>query len=184
MNLLNKSGLENTFVSTLRDFAVESHGDQPYGTRPYYNHLDEVAQSAWDWGYQSPELLAACFGHDLFEDTIATPEDLIRLGTPLVVIHFISGVSSYFPEPQFIKLAKARSNPGSHVTKLFDARCNKATSSEPPESDSENERLRRLEKYGFYVAALEIGLPKPEEVASYIDKFNRSIGLSAITARQ
>ena len=52
-----------------RSFAVQAHGDQKYGERPYSYHLDQVAAIAEPYG---EEAAAIAYLHDTAEDTKVT----------------------------------------------------------------------------------------------------------------
>ena len=56
-----------------RSFAIHAHGEQKYGTRPYVDHLDEVAALARAYG-EEPEVVA--YLHDTVEDTDVTLADV------------------------------------------------------------------------------------------------------------
>ncbi len=60
-------------VQEARAFAIEAHGGQLYGDRPYSVHLDQVAEIASGYGGQA-EMLA--FLHDTVEDTSATLDEV------------------------------------------------------------------------------------------------------------
>ncbi len=50
-----------------RRFAVRAHGDQRYGDRPYFEHLDAVVELLQRHGH--PEAIEVGFLHDAIEDT-------------------------------------------------------------------------------------------------------------------
>ena len=54
-----------------RDFAIQAHGDQMYGDKPYVEHLDAVAAIVRSWGLAGAPLDAA-YLHDVLEDTSVT----------------------------------------------------------------------------------------------------------------
>lgn len=51
-----------------RDFALNVHGTQKYGDKPYIVHLDEVAKVAKEFGCDY-EIIVAAYLHDIIEDT-------------------------------------------------------------------------------------------------------------------
>jgi len=61
-----------------RDFAIQAHGDQKYGTKPYVYHLDQVAAICCTikFHYDSETLRTAAFLHDVLEDTKVTHAEL------------------------------------------------------------------------------------------------------------
>jgi len=67
-----------------RQFAIEAHGDQMYGSQPYVFHLDGVhselvsfisyASSIRDLDYDEEVIFTAAYLHDVIEDTDTTFE--------------------------------------------------------------------------------------------------------------
>ncbi len=55
-----------TLVDRAREFAIEAHGDQRYGSHPYSVHLDAVAELAEEYG---EEAQVVAYLHDVVEDT-------------------------------------------------------------------------------------------------------------------
>ncbi len=55
-----------SLVTKAREFAIEAHGSQQYGSRPYHVHLDAVAKLAREYGEQAE---IAAYLHDVVEDT-------------------------------------------------------------------------------------------------------------------
>mgnify|MGYP001618967429 CR=1 FL=1 len=68
-------------VAAARAWAVEMHGDQRYGDRPYVWHLDAVAALLAPFGTQA-QLIG--YLHDVVEDTPATREQVEARFGPLV----------------------------------------------------------------------------------------------------
>lgn len=56
-----------------REWAAVRHGDQRYGTRPYLDHLDDVAELVRDRG---SEAVTVAYLHDVVEDTGAGLDDI------------------------------------------------------------------------------------------------------------
>jgi len=50
------------------EFAIERHGDQMYGDKPYSYHLIQAAHIAFDYRF-SHDVQVACVLHDIIEDT-------------------------------------------------------------------------------------------------------------------
>ncbi len=59
--------------SSARAYAVQMHGSQQYGPRPYAAHLDAVATLVESWGATAQ---VVAYLHDVEEDTDATNEDI------------------------------------------------------------------------------------------------------------
>ena len=58
-----------------RDFAIEAHGDQPYGDKPYVEHLSAVVRTLEDFD-AGVSCLVAAWLHDVVEDTAVTIEQV------------------------------------------------------------------------------------------------------------
>ncbi|MEO1171975.1 MAG: HD domain-containing protein [Myxococcota bacterium] len=58
-----------------RSFAIEAHGSQRYGERPYVYHLDQVAELVASVDPR-PELRVLAYLHDVLEDTSVSQADL------------------------------------------------------------------------------------------------------------
>lgn len=56
-----------------RDFAIQAHGDQMYGERPYSYHLDAVAVIAGQYGETAKTV---AYLHDTVEDTSVTLDEV------------------------------------------------------------------------------------------------------------
>lgn len=71
-------------LAAIKAFCQIAHDErgQRYGAYPYYFHLTLVAQIARKYGFIKDYFQAACFGHDLLEDTNKTLEDLQDVGFP------------------------------------------------------------------------------------------------------
>lgn len=67
----------NNLVSRAREFAIQYHGDQKYGYKPYVYHLDYVFNNlaGSPWGYSDIHG-AVAYLHDILEDTDCEYEDL------------------------------------------------------------------------------------------------------------
>ena len=70
-----------------RRFALEHHGDQKYGERPYSYHLGMVADLARPWG---PVAEAVAWLHDVVEDTDVSSYDVWEsFGDPVAACAWI-----------------------------------------------------------------------------------------------
>jgi len=73
-------------IDKAREYAVNVHGDQKYGSKPYVFHLDGVYSemikfvgfivSTKDLDYDEDEMCATAYLHDTIEDTDVTFEDI------------------------------------------------------------------------------------------------------------
>jgi len=58
----------NTVLDLAREFAVQQHGSQRYGKKPYIYHLDQVASTCANYNL-SRDCFALAYLHDVYEDT-------------------------------------------------------------------------------------------------------------------
>lgn len=63
-------------VKQARAFAVQAHGDQMYGDKPYVFHLDQVVELLQNYGEDAQ---IAGYLHDAVEDTSVTVEDVAHV---------------------------------------------------------------------------------------------------------
>jgi (p)ppGpp synthase/HD superfamily hydrolase len=81
-----------------RDFAIEWHGDQKYGNKPFVYHLDMVYQNTKDFCLP-PDVRVAAFLHDIIEDTKVTYE---------MVRHYFGAITASLVESVTDKPGKNR----------------------------------------------------------------------------
>jgi (p)ppGpp synthase/HD superfamily hydrolase len=62
-------------IKEARDFAITAHWGQMYGSKPYYFHLDRVAEIARHYNLPE-EIIAAAYMHDVVEDTKVTANEV------------------------------------------------------------------------------------------------------------
>lgn len=58
--------------------AIAAHGDQRYGDKPYWRHLQDVEDVLKDYGFVSSTYQAAAWLHDVVEDTTVTIDDVFN----------------------------------------------------------------------------------------------------------
>jgi guanosine-3',5'-bis(diphosphate) 3'-pyrophosphohydrolase len=76
---VNKGLVMYDSVKYARNFAIEAHGDQKYGHKPYIYHLDHVYQVCCRFGYTNDSsivLQIGCFLHDVAEDTPYSTDEI------------------------------------------------------------------------------------------------------------
>ena len=71
-------------VVSAAEFAVDRHGDQMYGVKPYIYHLRAVVSTVQAYHVWDKHILAACYLHDVLEDTATTKEELVREFGPYI----------------------------------------------------------------------------------------------------
>lgn len=69
-------------LNEIRNFAIKANGDQRYGDFPYVFHLDMVASVAARFGLADDYFLAACYVHDVLEDTDVSLEAIENASSP------------------------------------------------------------------------------------------------------
>lgn len=70
-----------TLAQRAKAFAIEAHGDQMYGERPYHFHLEGVVNNIAERNKDNPMLQVLCaigWLHDVIEDTSVTYDTLVR----------------------------------------------------------------------------------------------------------
>ena len=59
-----------------KKFAIAAHGNQKYGDKPYWRHLQEVEDILKEYGFDSTDYQAAAWLHDVVEDTAVSIDDI------------------------------------------------------------------------------------------------------------
>ena len=161
--------MKQSIVERAKEFATERHGDQKYGNGlPYTWHLSKVADLAMRLGYPEP-IQAAAWLHDTVEDTgTDLPEIRQLFGDRIATI--VEGVtySKEDKQKEVDKIAKARSNPGSHVVKLCDASVNFSVSTLDGAPEGMGQWNATVDRYGSYIARLQPDLPTSDEVDAWL----------------
>lgn len=115
----------NSDILSARDFAVEWHGDRPYGEEKYVVHLDRVAAILRKLGAPEWHIIAA-YLHDVLEDTYC-PIELIeqRFGYDVRRWVFaVTGEGKNRKERRQSILAKLAIEPDAALLKLCDRLAN------------------------------------------------------------
>lgn len=161
---------QSSLVEKASAFAIERHGDQKYGNNlPYKWHLGKVAGLAAQLGY-SEAIQAAAWLHDTVEDTLTTLDEIRDIfGDKIAEI--VEGVT--FSESEKAsgigKIAKARSNLGSHVIKFCDATINFSASALNGAPEHMGQWKATVDRYGAYLVQLHENLPTPEQVDAWLE---------------
>lgn len=108
-------------IRAFRQWAIEKHGDQMYGPRPYSFHLDQVAMALDEMGATQDEIMAG-YGHDLIEDPQVTQAEITERSNQSVagMIWAVSGVGETREEKLQSVVRKIPMVPGSEKVKLAD----------------------------------------------------------------
>ena len=162
--------MKQSIVERAKELAAERHGDQRYGNGlPYTWHLSKVADLAARLGY-SELIQAAAWLHDTVEDTGTDLQEVRQFfGNRIATI--VEGVtySEEDKQKEVDKIAKARSNPGSHIVKLCDASVNFSVSTLDGAPEGMGQWDATVDRYGGYIARLQPDLPTPDEVDAWLD---------------
>jgi hypothetical protein len=129
-------------------------------------HPEQVALLAKRLGYNE-EVIAACYLHDVVEDTNITLDDLTEM-FPSIILNAVESVT-YMGKDYEEKIAKALADPIGHVVKFCDASCNFSNGVlfgvKPGRRDDEV-LLRRA----GYISKLLDDLPSPVRIESYVQE--------------
>lgn len=154
-------------IQDAQALATKAHAGLTYGPdgRPYAWHLEKVASLASRLGYPD-EVVAACWLHDIVEDTDYTIAELEK-DFPRSVTAAVEAVT-YVKESGEDKIAKAKSDPLGHVVKFCDASINFSASAVDGPRGEHTQWEVSVERYPVYVAKLHKDLPNPEEINKYL----------------
>jgi (p)ppGpp synthase/HD superfamily hydrolase len=157
----------SNIVETARELAIAAHDGQLYGTgEPYSIHPQQVARMAERLGY-GPEVVAACYLHDVIEDTTVTEEKLHQEFPPEVVNAVLA--VTFHGKNSDEKIAQAMTHPIGHVVKFCDASCNLSNAilhTVKPGQKFDEVLFRRLQ----YLFILKENLPTPEVIRQFVAK--------------
>jgi (p)ppGpp synthase/HD superfamily hydrolase len=110
-------------IEEARKFAVDAHGDQLYGTLPYFKHLDDVHAVLVETGHTELNILASSFLHDAMEDTGISYNDIKKVfGIEIAeIVYCLTDERGRNRQEKHEKTyPKLRSNPDSIIVKLAD----------------------------------------------------------------
>lgn len=157
----------NQIISKAQSLATKAHQGLTYGPddRPYVWHLEKVASLASRLGYQD-EIIAACWLHDIVEDTSYTIADLEDDFPPLVTSAVYA--VTYVEDSGKDKIQQAKSDVLGHVVKYCDASVNFSASALDGPKPNHTQWEVSVERYPKYLAELHDGLPTPDEVNNYL----------------
>lgn len=106
-------------VGTARAIARRAHEHQTRrdGTTPYIFHVNAVASRLHK---PTEEETATAFLHDVLEDSILEPEDLLAAGIPSVIVEAVSLLTHKKGEPYMDYLARLKLNSIARKVKIAD----------------------------------------------------------------
>ena len=140
-------------LNKARLFAIEKHGDQLYGGKPYIFHLTQVVNVLEEFNYIDRDLLVAGYLHDVLEDTNVLPSDLAsKFGLPVYNMVFaVSGFGSNRENRTQNTIDKLAQHPEAIILKMADRLANMRFSSKDSRRHF-NMYVKELSKYGhlFY----------------------------------
>lgn len=116
---------EKNMVTIARQFAIENHGDQMYGNKPYSFHLDDVHAIVVQFNL-GIEYEIAAYLHDILEDTNVSKLKLIEtFGEDIAEMVFcVSGFGANRKEKQLNIKQKMPNYPRSINLKMADRLAN------------------------------------------------------------
>lgn len=152
-------------IEQAKKLATEAHKGQLYGTgEPYIVHPTQAADLARRLGYPD-EVIAACYLHDVLEDTDITEAEL-REKFPDVVVDAVVAVT-FMGKDSDAKLKKAISHPVGHAVKFCDSSSNFSNSAlYGPRPGKDLKEV--LTRYTHYLSVLSHNLPTPEQIKAYL----------------
>lgn len=108
-------------LNYIRNLAIELHGEQKYGDKPYIYHLDLVYELAKKMNL-SEDYLVAAYLHDTLEDTNLTRDKLRSLTNENVeqMVWAVTGFGNNRAERKQSMLQKMESYPDSINLKMID----------------------------------------------------------------
>lgn len=147
-------GPQSNLETEARLYAIQAHGTQLYGTKPYLVHLTAVRQVLLDEGYVGA-IGAAAWLHDVLEDTTRTREDLAHFGADVVALVWaVTGEGLTREDRNRSAYRKIREVPNACNLKLADRIANVEASA----------RATHTTKFALYQSernAFEAGLHRP-----------------------
>lgn len=151
-----------------RKFAVEAHGAQLYGDRPYSYHLDRVHDVLVRFGQTQTELLTAGILHDVIEDTATNYSD-VKLGFGFEVAELVYAVTDELGRNRQERHAKTypkiKALSGAIVLKLADRIANVEHS--VAQGDDGKLSMYRKEQEGFRTG---VGPAGPHLMWAHLDR--------------
>lgn len=108
-------------TSPAMQFAIERHGDQMYGDKPYQHHLHAVCTILRDFGYFGKWLDAGAL-HDVIEDTPTTIDEIMMKWDEWTakVVWACTGVGANRKERNTSIYEKIAAFPAAAVVKMAD----------------------------------------------------------------
>lgn len=202
MSLSQETGYQ--MINRAWEFAAEKHSEQNYGQSciPHAYHRADVAGILVYRGHDA-HVISAGILHDVVEDTSVTLDDIAD-NFPEPVVEGVE-YTTYNPKATFLNLirqgramrslvlagialggkgrfqtAVAKMSPIAHAVKHADSTCNLlATYTVPDDKFAHHQR-----RYDSNLVALKVGLPKPENVAKYIqEKFAGQVALGILSEK-
>ena len=110
-------------VRKAKRFAIEAHGDQKYGDKPYAVHLDAVELVLIEFNHITSFIRAAAWLHDVLEDTKVSRMDLEEVfpGYVTLLVHSVTSEPGRNRKERNIKTyPKIEALPDAVILKLAD----------------------------------------------------------------
>lgn len=119
--------MSQDLVQAAKDFALQRHGDQKYGEKPYSIHLQAVYDTLVALDIPSEVHLAAAWLHDVLEDTHTTRKELEdKFGAEVTdLVWAVTGNNAmHRQESTKLTIQKIKMRPRAGLLKLADRYCN------------------------------------------------------------
>ncbi len=125
------------------------------GGRPYLYHLNRVAEKCYQWDGDYVVTIIGK-GHDLFEDTDVTPDDLVELGISARVIKGISDLTKWNGQGYEEYKIQVKSNPDAIKVKIVDLEHNMdITRLKKPLTEKDLARIKRYHDFWLELKELD-----------------------------
>lgn len=110
----------NNLVTRAREFAIQYHGDQKYGDKPYVYHLDMVANNLFSAHYK---VQCVAYLHDVLEDTDCEYETIAyNFGEDVA---YAVELLTKFPDYEYnAYISDIKNNDMAHTVKIADTKAN------------------------------------------------------------
>lgn len=112
-------------IEAAYEFAKKFHGDQMYGSKNYVEkHLRDVVELVRSDPYHEIEHVQIAWLHDVLEDTIATPEILLKAGFRNIVIEAVIALTKIPGQTHQQYMDQVVSNSDAALVKYWDSFAN------------------------------------------------------------
>lgn len=162
-------------------FAMNAHKDQMYGDFPYSTHLSDVYATAKEFGITDPDILAACWLHDVIEDTEHNYNDVKKLAGESVaeIVYAVTDELGRNRKERHLKTwPKVRKLEGAFLLKMCDMIANVRMGIKEVAYKPGGQRTMYQEEYPAFCEEFNSyrGYPEATELWNELDKLLKPVG--------